>query len=226
MSEYPNKPEDPERYDFLAKIVLIGDSGVGKSNLMLRYTTGAFNSSSKSTVGVEFATRLIPVENKILKAQIWDTAGQERYKSITNAYYRGAVGAFVVYDVTKRSSFEHAERWLNELRQYANTQVVVMLLGNKTDLLPKGSTPQAYVGKEEAKAYADKQQLLFLESSALDYSNVELAFQTLLTEVYNVFHKRSSSSAPNEKENNKNEVIEIESDSDSNDRSTRGGCCW
>ncbi|KAK8476415.1 hypothetical protein V6N11_068368 [Hibiscus sabdariffa] len=103
-------------YDYLFKVVLIGDSGVGKSNLLSRFTKNEFSLESKSTIGVEFATRSIRVDDKVVKAQIWDTAGQERYRAITSAYYRGAVGALLVYDVTRHVTFENVERWLKELR--------------------------------------------------------------------------------------------------------------
>ena len=114
-------------------VVLIGDSGVGKSNLLSRFTRNEFNLDSKSTIGVEFATRSIQIDNKTIKAQIWDTAGQERYRAITSAYYRGAVGALLVYDISKSLSFENVTRWLKELRDHADSNIVIMLVGNKTD---------------------------------------------------------------------------------------------
>jgi Ras-related protein Rab-11A len=108
------KPGD--KYDYLFKVVVIGDSGVGKSNLLSRFTRNEFNLESKSTIGVEFATRTVSMEGKTIKAQIWDTAGQERYRAITSAYYRGAVGALVVYDITKDVSFTNVSKWLAELK--------------------------------------------------------------------------------------------------------------
>eukprot|EP00300_Choanocystis_sp_HF-7_P005443 c14083_g1_i3.p1 GENE.c14083_g1_i3~~c14083_g1_i3.p1 ORF type:complete len:132 (-),score=22.58 c14083_g1_i3:402-797(-) len=116
-----------DEYDYLFKVVLIGDSGVGKSNLLSRFTRNEFTLESKSTIGVEFATRSIQTEGKVIKSQIWDTAGQERYRAITSAYYRGAVGALLVYDISKHSSYENVERWLKELRDNANQQIVVMV---------------------------------------------------------------------------------------------------
>uniref|UniRef100_A0A4W3K1J5 RAB11a, member RAS oncogene family n=1 Tax=Callorhinchus milii TaxID=7868 RepID=A0A4W3K1J5_CALMI len=116
-------------------VVLIGDSGVGKSNLLSRFTRNEFNLESKSTIGVEFATRSIQVDGKTIKAQIWDTAGQERYRAITSAYYRGAVGALLVYDIAKHLTYENVERWLKELRDHADSNIVIMLVGNKSDLL-------------------------------------------------------------------------------------------
>lgn len=166
-------------YDFLYKVVLIGDSGVGKSNLLSRFTRNEFNLESKTTIGVEFATKSISVENKVVKAQIWDTAGQERYRAITSAYYRGAVGALLVYDICKKSSFENVDRWLNELRDHADSQIVVMLVGNKTDLKHLRA-----VQTEDAAFYAQRHNLAFIETSALDNSNVEQAFTKILTEIY------------------------------------------
>uniref|UniRef100_A0A665UDB0 Ras-related protein Rab-25 n=1 Tax=Echeneis naucrates TaxID=173247 RepID=A0A665UDB0_ECHNA len=160
----------------LEKMVLIGDSGVGKSNLLSRFTRNEFNLESKSTIGVEFATRSIQVEGKTIKAQIWDTAGQERYRAITSAYYRGAVGALLVYDIAKHLTYENAERWLKELQDHADSNIVIMLVGNKSDLRHLRAVPT-----DEAKAFAEKHGLSFLETSALDSSNVELAFQTILT---------------------------------------------
>uniref|UniRef100_A0A4W5LTP6 Ras-related protein Rab-25 n=1 Tax=Hucho hucho TaxID=62062 RepID=A0A4W5LTP6_9TELE len=137
-------------HDFLFQtLVLIGDSGVGKSNLLSRFTRNEFNLESKSTIGVEFATRSIHVEGKTVKAQIWDTAGQERYRAITSAYYRGAVGALLVYDIAKHLTYENAERWLKELQDHADSNIVIMLVGNKSDLRHLRAVPT-----DEAKALA------------------------------------------------------------------------
>lgn len=170
-----------DEYDFLFKVVLIGDSGVGKSNLLSRFTRNEFNLESKSTIGVEFATRSISVDNKTIKAQIWDTAGQERYRAITSAYYRGAVGALLVYDIAKQQSFENVTRWLRELRDHADSNIVIMLVGNKSDLRHLRAVPT-----EEAKAFAAENNLSFIETSALDASNVEAAFENILTEIYRI----------------------------------------
>lgn len=130
-------------------MVLIGDSGVGKSNLLSRFTRNEFNLDSKSTIGVEFATRSIQVDAKTIKAQIWDTAGQERYRAITSAYYRGAVGALLVYDISKHQTYENVTRWLKELRDHADSNIVIMLVGNKSDLRHLRAVPT-----EEAKQFA------------------------------------------------------------------------
>ncbi|XP_016391803.1 ras-related protein Rab-25-like, partial [Sinocyclocheilus rhinocerous] len=127
---------------FLA-VVLIGESGVGKSNLLSRFTKNEFNHDSRTTIGVEFSTRTVQLNGLTIKAQIWDTAGLERYRAITSAYYRGAVGALLVYDISKHLTYESVERWLKELYDHADPHIVVMLVGNKTDLSAVRSVPTA-----------------------------------------------------------------------------------
>ena len=180
-------PRTDDDYDYLFKVVIIGDSGVGKSNLLSRFTRNEFHLDSKSTIGVEFATRSIQHDGKIIKAQIWDTAGQERYRAITSAYYRGAVGALVVYDITKDVSFENVEKWLAELKENATADITMMLVGNKTDL-----ANQRLVSTEQGKAYAESRGITFLEASALQNANVEASFLQILSEIY---HKKASKEA-------------------------------
>ncbi|RWR96309.1 ras-related protein RIC2 [Cinnamomum micranthum f. kanehirae] len=173
-------------YDYLFKIVLIGDSGVGKSNLLSRFTRNEFSLESKSTIGVEFATRSLNVDGKVIKAQIWDTAGQERYRAITSAYYRGAVGALLVFDVTRHSTFENVERWLKELRDHTDPNIVVMLIGNKSDL-----RHLVAVSTEDGKSFAERESLFFMETSALEATNVENAFAEVLTQIYRIVSKKA-----------------------------------
>jgi Ras-related protein Rab-11A len=173
-------------YDYLFKVVLIGDSGVGKSNLLSRFTRNEFNLESKSTIGVEFATRSINVDGKTVKAQIWDTAGQERYRAITSAYYRGAVGALLVYDIAKHATYVNVTRWLKELRDHADSNIVIMLVGNKSDLKHLRA-----VTTDEAKAFSEENGLSFIETSALDASNVEHAFQSILSDIYRIVSSKS-----------------------------------
>ncbi|XP_072961403.1 ras-related protein RABA2a-like [Typha angustifolia] len=178
-----------EEYDYLFKVVLIGDSGVGKSNLLSRFTRNQFCLESKSTIGVEFATRTLQVEGRIIKAQIWDTAGQERYRAITSAYYRGALGAILVYDVTKPTTFENVSRWLKELRDHGDSNIRIMLIGNKTDL-----KHLCAVASEDAQSFAEAEGLSFIETSALEATNVEKAFQMILAEIYRTISKKTISS--------------------------------
>ena len=133
-------------YDMIFKVVLIGDSGVGKSNILSRYLKNEFNFESKATVGVEFGSQKFDLNGYKIKAQIWDTAGQERYKSITNAYYKGAKGALLVYDITRRETFDSVDRWIPDLRTNGDEQVTILLVGNKCDL-----EENRKVTKEEAE---------------------------------------------------------------------------
>jgi len=167
-------------YDHLFKIVLIGDSGVGKSGLLARFVRGEFVPDAKATIGVEFATKTLEVEGRVVKAQIWDTAGQERFRAITAAYYRGALGALLVYDVTRRETFEAAARWLAELREHADSRVLVLLVGNKSDLRALRRVDAA-----EASAWAAAAGAAFIETSALDAAGVDVAFHRVATDIYN-----------------------------------------
>ncbi|MCD7471914.1 Ras- protein Rab11D [Datura stramonium] len=175
-----------QKIDYVFKVVLIGDSAVGKSQILARFARNEFSLDSKATIGVEFQTRTLVIQHKSVKAQIWDTAGQERYRAVTSAYYRGAVGALLVYDITKRQTFDHIPRWLEELRAHADKNIVIMLVGNKTDLEDQRAVPT-----EDAKEFAQKEGLFFLETSAMEARNVEDAFFTVLTEIFNIVNKKN-----------------------------------
>ncbi|KAH9302587.1 hypothetical protein KI387_014170 [Taxus chinensis] len=175
-----------QKIDYVFKVVLIGDSAVGKSQLLARFARNEFNLDSKATIGVEFQTRTLVIDHKTVKAQIWDTAGQERYRAVTSAYYRGAVGAMLVYDISKRQTFDHVARWLEELRGHADNNIVIMLIGNKCDLGNLRAVPI-----EDAKEFAQREGLFFMETSALEAINVESAFYTVLTEIYRIISKKS-----------------------------------
>ncbi|KAM0846368.1 hypothetical protein ACQ4PT_035433 [Festuca glaucescens] len=175
--------------DYVFKVVVIGDSGVGKTQLLGRFTRDEFHLDSKSTIGIEFQTRTVVIARRRVKAQIWDTAGQERYRAVTSAYYRGALGAMLVYDVTRRATFQHVARWVAELRAHADKSIVVVLVGNKADLAALPGRREVEV--EEAEAFAEEQGLFFFEASALSGDNVEAAFMGLLGEIHaNVSRKR------------------------------------
>jgi len=167
-------------YDYLFKLLLIGDSGVGKSCLLLRFADHTYTESYISTIGVDFKIRTIDLDGKTIKLQIWDTAGQERFRTITSSYYRGAHGIIVVYDVTDSDSFNNVKQWLNEIDRYASENVNKLLVGNKCDLVNKKA-----VDYETAKAFADKLDIPFLETSAKTATNVEKAFLTMAAEIKN-----------------------------------------
>ena len=152
---------DKDSYEFLFKLILIGDSSVGKSNILLQYLKGQFDPNSKATVGVEFGTKNIEINNKKIKIQIWDTAGQERYRSITSAYYRGAKGAFIVYDITRKTTFDNIDRWVADLKANGDDNISIVLIGNKLDLEDKRE-----VQKDEGVKKSEEFKTAFMETSA------------------------------------------------------------
>jgi Ras-related protein Rab-11A len=144
--------KEEKKYDFLFKVVMIGDHGVGKTQLIVRYTKDDFDMHSKTTLGVEFTTHSATIESKSIGAQLWDTAGEEKYKSLTSIYYKGAVGAMLVYDITRKETFERiSAQWLNELKSFSDPNIVIILIGNKCDLKEKRE-----VTTEEAASFAEK----------------------------------------------------------------------
>jgi len=168
---------NPE-YDYLFKLLLIGDSGVGKSCLLLRFADDTYTESYISTIGVDFKIRTIELDGKTIKLQIWDTAGQERFRTITSSYYRGAHGIIVVYDVTDNESFNNVKQWLHEIDRYACENVNKLLVGNKSDL-----TAKRVVSTEQGKEFADSLGIEFLETSAKTAQNVEQAFLTMASQI-------------------------------------------
>jgi len=167
-----------QEYDYVFKLVLIGDSGVGKSCLLLRFADDTYTESHISTIGVDFKIRTIQLDGKTIKLQIWDTAGQERFRTITSSYYRGAHGIIVVYDTTDSETFEHVKTWLHEIERYASENVNKLLVGNKSDL-----TSKRQVETESAKEFSDSANIPFLETSAKNATNVEDAFMTMAGEI-------------------------------------------
>ena len=166
------------------KIVLIGDTSVGKTNILSKYLSDEFDPESKATVGVEFGTKNFKIENNIVKVQIWDTAGQERYRSITNAYYKGAKGALLVYDITNKKSFDNLDKWISDLKTNGDEKISIVLLGNKSDL-----ESQRVISTEEGKNKAELFKFAFMETSALNGNNIEKAFDELIKEVYKDNHE-------------------------------------
>lgn len=165
--------------DNLFKVVIIGDSGVGKSNLMMRYCCNEFSTETPSTIGVEFQTKSVKCDNRHVKVQIWDTAGQERFRAISRSIYHGAKGAMLVYDITNQASFDSLSMWLNELRCHVHQSTVIFLIGNKSDL-----EHLRVIKKETADRFARENGLSFLETSAAERTNVDKAFDWLVKSIH------------------------------------------
>mmetsp|Transcript_3165 Transcript_3165/g.8084 ORF Transcript_3165/g.8084 Transcript_3165/m.8084 type:complete len:213 (-) Transcript_3165:688-1326(-) len=201
-------------YDYLFKLVLIGDSGVGKSCLLLRFADDAFTESYISTIGVDFRFRTVKMDKKTVKLQIWDTAGQERFRTITSAYYRGADGIIMVYDTTSSDSFDHVNDWLKEVNRYASEGTCKLLVGNKCD-----RTADRAVTTEQAKEFADDLGVAFLETSAKTAKNVEEAFLTMAGELIKQREAKLAANGGKEKNDAKGKV------SLSSGQKSNGGCC-
>ncbi|GAA5993047.1 hypothetical protein JCM10908_003077 [Rhodotorula pacifica] len=171
-------PATQQSYDMLAKMLLIGDSGVGKSCLLLRFCDDAWTPSFITTIGIDFKIRTIELDGKRIKLQIWDTAGQERFRTITTAYYRGAMGILLVYDVTDERSFNNIRTWHANVEQHASEGVNKILIGNKCDWSDK-----KVISEQQGQELADELGLRFLETSAKSNINVEQAFFALATDI-------------------------------------------
>ncbi|XP_065884995.1 ras-related protein Rab-8A-like [Dysidea avara] len=165
-------------YDYLFKLLLIGDSGVGKTCILVRFSEDAFNSTFISTIGIDFKIRTVEIDGKKIKLQIWDTAGQERFRTITTAYYRGAMGIMLVYDVTHEKSFDNIRNWIRNIEENAAADVEKMILGNKCDL-----SDSRVVSKERGQMLADEHSIKFMETSAKASINVEEAFLALAKDI-------------------------------------------
>jgi small GTP-binding protein len=169
---------DEEKYNYLLKYIIIGDSAVGKSNLLLQYTFGEFIEEYKNTIGVEFGAKNVDIDNKSYRIQIWDTAGQECFKSITRAYYKNSVCAIVVYDITCLDSFNNVSSWIEDCKNYSPKNVYIVLVGNKSDLEERRQIPT-----EKGQEIADKFGISFFETSAKTGSNVVKIFEESAKEI-------------------------------------------
>ncbi|XP_012258873.1 ras-related protein Rab-8A isoform X2 [Athalia rosae] len=178
-------------YDYLFKLLLIGDSGVGKTCVLFRFSEDAFNTTFISTIGIDFKIRTIELDSKKVKLQIWDTAGQERFRTITTAYYRGAMGIMLVYDVNNERSFENIKNWIRNIEENASADVEKMLLGNKCDLADRRQ-----VSKERGEQLAVEYGIKFMETSAKASINVEEAFYTLARDIKAKTEKKLEASNP------------------------------
>ena len=210
---------DIEEYEMMVKIILIGDSGVGKTNIMSKFLKNQFMEESKATIGVEFGSKLFNHEGHKIKAQIWDTAGQEKYKAITGAYYKGSKGALVVYDITQKKSFENIEKWVNDLKVAGDPKITIILIGNKSDLEDKRQVLKDQ-GEEKARSFG----CAFLETSAYSGDNIEKAFNLMVKEIYEKFSNDSTGEdelAPGSNGNGKDVKLDTVNDNNIKKKS----CC-
>ena len=207
--------EEEEEYEMMVKVILIGDSSVGKTNIMSKYLKNQFNENSKATVGVEFGAKIFKINNRNIKAQIWDTAGQEKYKAITGAYYKGSKGAFVVYDITRKETFYSVDKWINDLKVSGDPKLNILLIGNKSDLEDKREVFKEQ-GEEKAKSFG----CAFLETSALSGDNIEQAFELMISDI---IKKYGNETLEEEDLGNveKGEEISLEQ----TDKNEKKGCC-
>jgi len=172
-------------YDHLFKLLLIGDSGVGKTCILFRFSDDSFNATFITTIGIDFKIRTVEIGDKKIKLQIWDTAGQERFRTITTAYYRGAMGIILVYDITNEKSFENIKTWIRNIEQHANDDVEKMILGNKCDMDDK-----RVISKEQGEKLAKEYGVKFAETSAKAKIGVEEAFLMIARSIKEKIDKR------------------------------------
>ena len=167
-----------KQFDYLLKLIIVGDIGVGKSNILLRFVRNQFKDEYKTTIGVDFGEKKIDYNNKTYKIQIWENTVQEQFRSITRGYYKNSVCSFVVYDITNRSSFENSKVWIDDCKSYMSKKVIIVLIGNKCDL-----EEERQVTIDEGQELADAYGLLFFETSAKNDVNIKLAFDSSLQEI-------------------------------------------
>ena len=172
--------KEKDVYEQLYKIIIIGTSGVGKTNILSRYLHNEFRENTKSTVGVEFGSKRMMIENILIKLQIWDTAGEERYRSITSHYYRGAKGCFIVYDITNQQSFDDVIKWYEDIKLSGDKDISIVLIGNKCDL-EKNRKINTEMGKSKAKEL----NCAFYETSALNNTGIDEVFNSICEDIYN-----------------------------------------
>ena len=191
-----------EEYDYIFKVLLVGNSVVGKSSLILRYVDQIWNDVFVPTIGVDFKVKSLEIENKSIKLQIWDTAGQERFRNVISSYFKGAHGILLIFDITSRDSFKELENWLVEVEKNASTQILKILIGNKCDL-----EEEREISKDEGEAFAMRNGMQYIETSAKINTNVNEAFEALSKIMVEYYSKKSSA-------NNENKTIKMNKGTD------------
>ena len=209
--------------DLKLKLVLLGDSGVGKTNLISRYISNSFDENTRATIGVEFFCKNFRINKKrTIKVEIWDTAGQERYKAITSVYYKGAKGAFIVYDITSRKTFENIDKWIGEIKERTTDDVKLIIIGNKTDL-----NNEREVKSEEALIKYQDMDIPLIETSALEDTNVNEAFINLIKIVYKDIARKEIEEKKSISDNKISQGIDLKSidEEEINENKDSFSCC-
>lgn len=201
-----------EEYDYIFKILLLGNSDVGKSSLLLRYVDDIWTDAFVPTIGVDFKVKTLDIDDKKVKMQIWDTAGQERFRTVISSYFRGGHGILLLYDITEKESFKNLGNWLIEIEKNASPEILKILIGNKSDL-----EEQRTVSKKEGEDFANSYALKFMETSAKNNTNVKEAFELLARELIRINEEQKIS-----KNTNKEKNIEV---SKGKKLKTKKGCC-
>ena len=212
--------EEESSYELLYKVIIIGDTAVGKSNILSRYVKDEFSSNSKSTVGVELGIKFLKIKNTKTKIQIWDTAGQERYRAITSSYFKGSNGCFIVYDITNEASFNNIENWYEQIQKETSSDLPILLVGNKCDLEDERKVP-IEKGKEKAKNL----NCAFFETSALKKINIDKIFEELVNNIYEKTGGNKNDDDINIELVKDDKGINLNDDKNDEKGSKKGGCC-
>lgn len=218
LEELQVTEQDP---DFVFKIVIVGDSSVGKSNILTRYTQNVFDLNSKATVGVELSTKLYRKNNEIISVNLWDTAGQERFAAITSAYYKGSSGAIIVYDITKRKTFDNIDKWYSEIVAKCPSDLVIVLVGNKMDL-----EEEREVKYQEGLDKAKDLGMAFMETSALTAQNINEVFKKEIMDIF-LYKIKQTYEKIEERELEKDEISHKMNNVmlQTNEKKKKKGCC-
>ena len=212
--------EEESSYELLYKVIIIGDTAVGKSNILSRYVKDEFSSNSKSTVGVELGIKFLKIKNTKTKIQIWDTAGQERYRAITSSYFKGSNGCFIVYDITNEASFNNIENWYEQIQKETSKDIPILLVGNKCDLEDERKVPI-----EKGKEKAQNLNCAFFETSALKKINIDKIFEELVNNIYEKTGGNKNDDDINVELVKDDKAVNLNEVKNDENEKKKGGCC-
>ena len=212
--------EEESSYELLYKVIIIGDTAVGKSNILSRYVKDEFSSNSKSTVGVELGIKFLKIKNTKTKIQIWDTAGQERYRAITSSYFKGSNGCFIVYDITNEASFNNIENWYEQIQKETSKDIAILLVGNKCDLEDERKVPI-----EKGKEKAQNLNCAFFETSALKKINIDKIFEELVNNIYEKTGGNKNDDDINVELVKDDKAVNLNEVKNGENEKKKGGCC-